>query len=163
NLLRIRTPWLAFGRIRVRPLGCAAHFDSGSWPRSWLLCCSCRAARKASAGRASRRAEPGNPSSRRRARSISVLRPAPGPTRREREELLQLQKQRTAEQEAVVHFWDAGATVRWNEIARDLVARHSTSHPEASRVYALLSVAQYDALVAVWAGKYTFDRRPPGD
>lgn len=38
------------------------------------------------------------------------------------------------------------AVVAWNELARNLVAVHSTSPPVASRAYALLSVAQYDAL-----------------
>jgi membrane-associated phospholipid phosphatase len=43
----------------------------------------------------------------------------------------------------------ASAVLAWNAIARDLVARYSTSPPQASRVYALLSVAQRDALLAL--------------
>ncbi|HEY7236223.1 MAG TPA: phosphatase PAP2 family protein [Gemmatimonadaceae bacterium] len=39
-------------------------------------------------------------------------------------------------------------SVRWNEIARSLVASHNTNGPSASRVYALVSMAQLDALVA---------------
>jgi membrane-associated phospholipid phosphatase len=58
-------------------------------------------------------------------------------------------------------FWAAGATVRWNEIARDLVAKHRTSAPMASRVYALLSVAQYDGLVFAWKEKYRHKRAAP--
>ncbi len=34
-------------------------------------------------------------------------------------------------------------SVHWNEIARDLVAVHNTNGPLASRVYALVSVAQF--------------------
>ena len=34
-------------------------------------------------------------------------------------------------------------SVHWNEIARDLVASHNTNGPLASRVYALVSVAQF--------------------
>jgi membrane-associated phospholipid phosphatase len=81
--------------------------------------------------------------------------------RQENDELLALQKERKPEQEATAKFWDAGASVRWNEIARDLVAKHRTNHPMASRAYALLSVAQYDALVAAWNKKYSFKRPRP--
>jgi hypothetical protein len=49
---------------------------------------------------------------------------------------------------AVIAFWDVGATIRWNEIARALVAQNLTPPPKAARAYALLSVAQYEALVA---------------
>ena len=40
----------------------------------------------------------------------------------------------------------AGATVRWNELARDLVAQTKTAPPPASRGYAILSLAQAEAL-----------------
>ena len=40
-----------------------------------------------------------------------------------------------------------GATVAWNQVARDLVAKHSTSAPASIRTFALLSVAQYNAIV----------------
>jgi membrane-associated phospholipid phosphatase len=40
-------------------------------------------------------------------------------------------------------------SVRWNEIARALVASHNTNGPMASRVYALVSMAEYTAAVAV--------------
>jgi hypothetical protein len=42
----------------------------------------------------------------------------------------------------------SGVTL-WNEVARQLVAAHQTSPPRASRAYALLSVAQYEALLAL--------------
>ena len=61
----------------------------------------------------------------------------------------------------MIRHWDTGASTRWNEIARDLVAKHRTSAPMASRVYALVSVAQYDALVATWSDKYFFHRGSP--
>src|SRR4051794_36262941 len=60
-----------------------------------------------------------------------------------------------------IRFWSAGASVRWNEIARDLVARHRTPPPLASRVYALLGVANYDTLISVWSNKYAYDRPQP--
>src|SRR5690348_16993950 len=38
------------------------------------------------------------------------------------------------------------AALEWNEIAQQLVADHSTDPPMASRFYALLSVAQWEAI-----------------
>jgi membrane-associated phospholipid phosphatase len=46
-----------------------------------------------------------------------------------------------------VSFPQAGATVEWNRVARDLVAEHRTSVPASIRMFALLSVAQYNAIV----------------
>lgn len=40
-------------------------------------------------------------------------------------------------------------SVRWNEVSRTLVASHNTNGPMASRVYALVSVAQFGAVTAV--------------
>lgn len=76
-------------------------------------------------------------------------------------ELLGLQNQRTAEMQISVAFWEASGSLRWNEIARDLVSKYRTDPQHASRVYALLSVAQYDALVAAWNNKYFYQRPAP--
>jgi membrane-associated phospholipid phosphatase len=76
-------------------------------------------------------------------------------------ELLSFQKQRTAETQTTVKFWDGAGALRWNEIARNLVAKHRTNPQTASRIYALLSVAQYDALVAGWNNKYAYNRVSP--
>ncbi|MGZ8889231.1 MAG: hypothetical protein ACXW1D_06790, partial [Halobacteriota archaeon] len=70
-------------------------------------------------------------------------------------ELKALQLNRTAKVNESINYWNNGSVVRWNEIARSLVVKNSTSAPMASRVYALLSVAQYDALVSAWNNKYT--------
>lgn len=72
-----------------------------------------------------------------------------------------MQEGHPPEAEAAVRFWSGGAVIRWNEIARDLVSRRRTSLPMASRVYALLSVAQYDAAIAAWHYKYLHVRRRP--
>lgn len=79
----------------------------------------------------------------------------------ELKELHTLQAKRTAQVNDTVNFWNEGASVRWNEIARDLVIKYKTSPPKASRVYALLSVAQYDSLVASWNNKYYYKRHAP--
>jgi len=82
-------------------------------------------------------------------------------TAREVQELLSLQSSRTAAMRVSVNFWNAGAVIRWNEIARSLVTQHSTNPPVASRIYAYLSVAQYDALVTAWHYKYLYRRPEP--
>ena len=43
----------------------------------------------------------------------------------------------------------SSASVLWNQTARDLVASHNTNGPLASRVYALVSVAQFSAATRV--------------
>jgi membrane-associated phospholipid phosphatase len=75
--------------------------------------------------------------------------------------LHQLQANRTAQENEIVYYWNIGACVRWNEIARNLVSKSSASPPIASRVYALVSVAQYDSLVAAWNNKYYYNRTTP--
>ena len=88
-----------------------------------------------------------------------------------------------------VAYWGAGATFRWNEIARELAARYNlapaynaelgkypvpdaanpsvepkfpfANPPYTARALAYLSVAQYDALVSAWNYKYKFNRKAP--
>ena len=82
------------------------------------------------------------------------------------------------EQNTAVNYWAVGGVIRWNQIARQLVAKYnvapaygatgqslpydatnpSASQPYAARVLALLSVAQYDALVVAWRAKYQYNR-----
>ncbi|MVM31911.1 PA-phosphatase [Spirosoma sp. HMF4905] len=85
----------------------------------------------------------------------------------------------TPEQNTAVNYWAAGGVIRWNQIARQLVAKYNIAPgydyatgqitpasagnpyagpPFAARVYALLSVAQYDALVVAWRAKYQYNR-----
>ena len=85
----------------------------------------------------------------------------------------------TPEQNAAVNYWAVGGVVRWNQIARQLVAKYNVppgydyatgqvssanaanpyaGAPYAARIYALLSVAQYDALVVAWRAKYQYNR-----
>lgn len=54
------------------------------------------------------------------------------------------------------------SSVRWNEIARSLVIKHLTDPPMASRVYALVSVAQYDGMIVALKNKYHYNRSAPG-
>lgn len=50
---------------------------------------------------------------------------------------------------AAVKFWEAGATVAWNQTARELVAARAVASPAAQlRIFAYLTLAQYNAIVA---------------
>jgi len=94
----------------------------------------------------------------------------------------------TDEQRSIIKYWSAGSVLRWNEILRDLVAKHNlppyqnddgsypiptaanpfnypqypfSNPPYAARAYAYVSAAQYDALVAAWHYKVQYNRPAP--
>jgi membrane-associated phospholipid phosphatase len=48
---------------------------------------------------------------------------------------------------------DTVATVKWNEVARSLVMKYNTSAPATIRMFALLTVAQYNAIVGTEKAK----------
>jgi hypothetical protein len=87
-----------------------------------------------------------------------------------------LQSGLTSQMESDIKYWAGGGVVRWNQIARNLVIKYNVAPPVgaapnpmkpfanppiASRAYALLSVAQYDALVAAWNNRYLHNRQAP--
>jgi membrane-associated phospholipid phosphatase len=59
---------------------------------------------------------------------------------------------RVLSSQTAVKFWEAGETVAWNAVARDLVVKYSTGGIPAIRVFTLLSIAQYNAIVAAEDG-----------
>jgi PAP2 superfamily protein len=94
----------------------------------------------------------------------------------------------TAAQRQVIEYWSGGGVLRWNEIARGLVARFNlppapradgtypvpdpenpfadpqfpfANPPYAARAYSYLSVAQFEALKTAWYWKYQYHRRAP--
>lgn len=94
----------------------------------------------------------------------------------------------TRDEQEIVEYWSAGAVLRWNEIMRELVAKHNlppyensdgtypipsstnplaypqfpfANPPYAARAYAYVSAAQYDALVAAWHYKKVYNRPAP--
>jgi len=94
----------------------------------------------------------------------------------------------TDEEKRIVNYWSGGAVLRWNEILRELVAKHNlppyqngdgtypipsaanplaypqfpfANPPYAGRAYAYVSTAQYDALVAAWHYKKLYNRAAP--
>lgn len=98
------------------------------------------------------------------------------------------QRSLTSEQLATIKYWSAGAVLRWNEIMRDLVAKHNvapyqnpdgtypapssanpfsypqfpfSNPPYAARAYAYVSAAEYDALIAAYHFKNQYNRAAP--
>ncbi|MBS1746017.1 MAG: phosphatase PAP2 family protein [Bacteroidetes bacterium] len=87
-----------------------------------------------------------------------------------------------------IKYWGAGGVLRWNEIMRELVAKHNlppyqledgtypapsatnpfnypefpfSNPPYAARAFAYLSAAQYDALVTCWHFKKLYNQPAP--
>jgi membrane-associated phospholipid phosphatase len=89
--------------------------------------------------------------------------PAPGSAeaRTELDEVRTLQARLDAAQKARLAYWEAGTVVRWNEITRELVKRKRVDPVEASRVYALVSVAQDLAVEAARTHQPRYARRGP--
>ncbi len=102
--------------------------------------------------------------------------------------LKQIQSAVTDDQKQAVNYWSSGGVLRWNQLLRELVAKHNlppqenadgtypvpdannplayptfpfANPPYAARAYALVSVAQYDALVAAWHYKQQYKRKAP--
>ncbi|MEP6615360.1 MAG: phosphatase PAP2 family protein [Ginsengibacter sp.] len=98
------------------------------------------------------------------------------------------QRNITAQQRQIIKYWSAGSVLRWNEILRELVAKHNVppyqsddgtypfpsaanpfaypvfpfaNPPYAARAYAYVSAAQYDALVAAYHYKKLYNRAAP--
>ncbi len=103
-------------------------------------------------------------------------------------EIRGLQANLNSDQKDLLEYWSAGGILRWNEILRELVAKHNLppyqnedgvyplpnsanpfSYPEfpfsnppyAARAYAYVSAAQYDALVAANYLKSKYKRPSP--
>jgi len=98
------------------------------------------------------------------------------------------QRSLNSDQKAIIKYWSAGAVLRWNEIMRDLVAKHNvapyqnldgtypapsstnpfaypqfpfSNPPYAARAYAYVSAAEYDALIAAYHFKKQYNRSAP--
>ena len=105
----------------------------------------------------------------------AALRPSPPPdatsaqTAREIDEIVRLQSAVTPELEAMIRRWDVTPTAAWHQLALDRLGFYWALLPDvraatparSARAFALLHVAMYDALVAVWDAKYAYGRRAP--
>ncbi len=94
----------------------------------------------------------------------------------------------TSDEKRIVQYWSAGAVLRWNEILRELVAKHNippyqnddgsypfpsannplayptfpfSNPPYAARAYGYVSAATYDALVSAYYYKKLYNRAAP--
>ena len=106
----------------------------------------------------------------------------------ELKELKKLSSNLNPEQKKAIDYWKVGSVLRWNEIMRELVAKHNvppyqkedgtypapsaanpfsypifpfSTPPYAARAYAYLSLAQYDALILAWKYKALHNRLAP--
>lgn len=94
----------------------------------------------------------------------------------------------TGDQQKTIDFWGGDGLIRWNEIARELASKYNLApapdsagnypapnpadpgtyplfpfaHPPyASRAFAYLAAAQYDAMISTWHHKFSYNRPSP--
>ncbi|MGG3452292.1 phosphatase PAP2 family protein [Domibacillus aminovorans] len=86
-------------------------------------------------------------------------------TKSEVEELKELTKNRTKEDEEFIRRWQntASPNTLWFEITEELVQKYGLTGPEAARVHAIVSGAIYTGLTATFEGKYEYLRPRPTD
>lgn len=95
--------------------------------------------------------------------SGDAVRPAPPPAygsplwQAELEAVQDATANRTLEQERIIGYWSSkGPFVAFTDYALDLIARDGLDDAHTARVLALMSVAQADAVIAVWDAKFTW-------
>jgi membrane-associated phospholipid phosphatase len=98
--------------------------------------------------------------------SGAELRPPPPPdqavAQAELAQLHQLESQRDASALDTIAYWDTGdPAYRWNQMAETRFGQ--VTAPPGQRGMALLSVAIYDATIATWDAKFTYNRAHPSD
>src|SRR5260221_9057255 len=97
---------------------------------------------------------------------VEVPPPPPPGTPSARSDIASLRKwmaRRTPQAEQQVRFWNSYPEIgAWIQEGIEAVSEMSPEGPPyASRAYALLSVAMYDATVTAWHWKYVYNRQPP--
>jgi membrane-associated phospholipid phosphatase len=95
--------------------------------------------------------------------SGDAVRPAPPPEygsplwQAQLEAVQEATSSRTLEQVRIVQYWDVKGPFRsFTEYALDLIERDGLDDAHTARALALMSVAQADAVIAVWDSKYTW-------
>ena len=72
------------------------------------------------------------------------------------------QTRQSAEGMSQMRTWTAGPPAyRWVERMLNLIETRGFSNPKNARNFALLNVAMYDATIAAWDAKYTYNRARP--
>jgi membrane-associated phospholipid phosphatase len=109
--------------------------------------------------------------------SPSDLRPAAPPaegsaqTIRELDEIVRLQASRNRATDSLIAYWDALPTSHWHERTIDLLEFYWALLPDvrlatpvrSARVFSLVNVAMYDAMLAAWDAKVAYHRRTPAE
>ena len=84
-------------------------------------------------------------------------------TRTELAELRRLQNERSPIANTAIQYYNAvPATQRWNDLAFALARADKQSTNSQARLAAILHTAMHDAVIATWAAKYQYNRKPPG-
>jgi hypothetical protein len=60
---------------------------------------------------------------------------------------------RTDDQTALAPFWEANASVHWNQAANQMARAHHVSMSKSSRLLAVLNIAMADTVFTVWSAK----------
>jgi membrane-associated phospholipid phosphatase len=83
-------------------------------------------------------------------------------SKEEIEALEQLVAQRDPAALELIKFWDAGApSYQWNQMTINEIKKFNVGTVRGERALALVNVAIYDAMVAAWDSKYTYNRPRP--
>ncbi len=97
---------------------------------------------------------------------VAAVQPAPPPDQAATQaELKEVQALVAGRDEAALQqiaYWDAGSpSYRWIELAFAQNRAKPSNGPRVIRMMSLLNVAIYDAMVAAWEAKYTYNRARP--
>jgi membrane-associated phospholipid phosphatase len=109
--------------------------------------------------------------------SPSAVRPAPpsadgsAQTTSELVEIERLQSSRTRASDSLVAYWNALPTAHWHQQTITLLEFYWPLLPDvriatpvrSARIFSLVNVAMYDAMVAAWDAKAVYRRRSPAD
>src|SRR5437763_4753117 len=88
--------------------------------------------------------------------------PGTADTAAEAQSLKQIMASADDGDKAAVAYWDAGSPAyRWMQIASQQMISHNVAAPLYTRGMAVVAVAVYDATVAAWDSKYTWNRPRP--
>jgi hypothetical protein len=83
-------------------------------------------------------------------------------TKAELAELRQLQTERSSITNTAIQYYNAvPATQRWHDLVLTLGPQEKVNGNRQARLLAILHTAMYDSVVAAWAAKYTYNRKPP--
>jgi hypothetical protein len=64
---------------------------------------------------------------------------------------------RTSEQTEIGRFWLGTPSAIWNGVARQVIAARGLDLSDTARTFALMYMATYDAAIACWDAKYTYN------